>query len=777
MLNRKISGLIVVLLFVSNCFAQDGLFRGIVSDSTQRPLKDVELRVTGFNKTVIYITKDNGRFELHLESGDYNVYVQHPAYISQTFSLTIRTGEITEQQLSLLLKQPTALTEVTVTGKTRAQQIESGALTIKSIDIKNVINQNTVLADVADRIAGVRIRRSGSLGDKSDISINGLRGAAVRVFVDGLPIEILYPSFDISTIPLSNIERLDIYKGVVPVDVASDAMGGAINITTKKTTQNSLRAGYYHGSFNTHMADLKIGLANARNYYLNFSASYNYSDNDYKMNALVFEKNSVERVRRFNDAYQQSFYSADLGTHGKSWADDLRFVFNYAAGFKEVQNWARITSTALGKLRYEAHNYSGLMYYKKSFWENRIRFSTQASMGRDNITYIDTATSIYSWSGQVLSQGNRGEERYGYYDNITLNTMNRSTVDLNFLENHLFKISNIYSRQNRTGKNHLTGDGSYNRYLEYPQHLTKNVLGLQYEGRYFERILFAAAYKRYFYDLDGVENVSFEPIRKKDHFNGYNVALKYDFSQAFYVKTSYERGYLIPLFEQFVGDGATTLRNTNLKPENSDNVNLSALWTKQTGNWQYKVGNNFFFRKQHDIIYAGAGIVRRYENHDQVQTLGSETDASLQYKHWQLNLAATLLSKRFYKVRSERNRFLEGTVFPNDPTRYGNIELVWSKKGQWAEKDFFRAYVFYQHIGTFNHAFTGQNDNPQSRPELYVPVQNRVDAGCSYSFPRYHLTVAGNVINIFDQELYDNFSVPKPGRSFNIRLIYELNTF
>ncbi len=777
MIKGFIAGIIMFNLLALECLSQNSIFRVIVSDSVQQPLKDVEIRVVGAGYTFNSHTKHNGIFELNLKKGNYRVYVQHPEYKPEYLSINIDVGEVIEHRLLLKRNKQIALEEVTITGKTQTQQIESGALTTKSVEIKNVIAQNTVLADVADRIAGVRIRRSGSLGDKSDISINGLRGAAIRVFVDGLPIEVLYPSFDISTIPLSNIERLDIYKGVVPVDVASDAMGGAVNITTKKTTNNSIRAGYYHGSFNTHIADLKIGLANKKNFFFNLSASYNYSDNNYKMNALVFERNRTERIKRFNDAYQQSFYSVDFGVHGKSWADDLRFVFNYASGFKEVQNWARVTSTALGKLKYEASNYSGLMHYKKSFWNNSIRFSTNTSIGKDNITYIDTATGIYSWSGQILSQGNKGEERYGYHDNITLNMMNRSTVDINLFENHLLKISNIYTKQKRTGKNYLTGEGSYNRYLEYPQYLTKNVLGVQYEGRYFERLLFAAAYKRYFFDLDGVENVTFEPIRKNDNFNGYNVGLKYDFSEQFYIKTSYERGYLIPLFEQFVGDGATTLRNTNLKPENSDNVNLSALWTKKTGNWQFKVSNNLFYRKQNDIIYAGAGIIRRYENHDQVQTLGNETDASIQYKNWQINIANTFLSKKFYKVRNERNTFLEGTVFPNDPTRYGNVELVWSKKGQWADEDFFRAYVFYQHIGTFNHAFTGQNDNPTNRPELFVPVQNRVDAGCSYMFPQYHLTIAGNIINVFDQELFDNFSVPKPGRSFNIRFIYELNNF
>src|SRR5690606_22844167 len=199
------------------------------------------------------------------------------------------------------------LQEVTVKAVKQSEVQESKAMAIKSINIKEVITQNSLLTDVIDRVSGVRIRRSGSLGDPSDISINGMRGNAIRIYIDGLPMEFLYPNFDVSTLPLSSIKRTDIFKGVLPVDVGTDAMGGAVNIITEQRSHSHARASYSLGSFNRHLADVEIGLAGKKNAFINLNASLNYSDNNYSMDALVFEKNKTERVRRFHDAYKMAF--------------------------------------------------------------------------------------------------------------------------------------------------------------------------------------------------------------------------------------------------------------------------------------------------------------------------------------------------------------------------------------------------------------------------------------------------------------------------------------
>ncbi len=346
-------------------FAQNAGLHGRVTDTNNGPLAGVSVSLlnTGFNT----VTDSSGNFRIsNLPAGAYMIALSYVGFETLKKTLTLSAQETVTERFVL---NPAShhLEEFTVTAPKQSRVMEAKSIAVRSVDIKDVIQQSTVLTDVADRLSGVRIRRSGSLGDRSDISINGVTGAAIRISIDGVPMEIAYPAYDLSTLPLSNIKRLDVYKGVVPVDIGTDAMGGAINIITEQKAHNSVRAGYYLGSFNTHMADLSLGLASKSNYFLNVAGAYNYSDNNYWMRAFVFEKNKDETVTRFHDAYQASFASLNFGAHSKKWADELRFFYNYSEGFKEVQNWARITTISLGEAEYRALNHSGGMRYEKRF--------------------------------------------------------------------------------------------------------------------------------------------------------------------------------------------------------------------------------------------------------------------------------------------------------------------------------------------------------------------------------------------------------------------------
>jgi len=763
---------VLLLFFVPFLsYAQHSVFTGQVFSPAGQPLSGVNVIL---NRTgAAAVTDSAGRFLIsRLVAGPYTAVLSYTGFETLETRITVPVNG-THKQDFILVPASRELGELTVTSARQSKMMEAKTLAIKSVEMKDVAHQSTVLGDVADRLSGIRIRRSGSMGDRSDISINGITGSGVRIYIDGIPMEIAYPAYDLSTLPLNTVKRMDVYKGVVPVDIGTDAMGGAINIITEQKANNHLRASYYTGSFNTHMADLNLGLANKNQWFFNISGSYNYSDNDYSMRAFVFENNQYETIKRFHDAYQASFASVNFGTHSKKWADELRFFFNYSKGFKEVQNWARVTTTALGEAGYKARNQSGGLRYEKGFLNEKVQFLTHLTLSNDNLHYTDTSRNVYSWSGKILKQDARGEYSYGLNDNRTVSTINRSTVHVHLTARHQLTLSNLYAFQRRTGTNHLV-DNPQRDYLRYPQTLEKNISGLQYEGIFGEKVTLTTGLKRYFFDLHGVENSTFQPLNKKDSFFGYYLAGKYRINARFNTKASYERGYLIPDFEQFVGDGATILRNTNLKPENSHNLNLSAGY-EGTGRFPVSANLNGFLRDQLDIIYAGTGIVRRYENQEKVRTLGAEADFSVKYMEWQLKGAYTRLSRVFRMLKDPLSNFLEGTLFPNHPSNFGNVELEWRKNRP--GNDVLRAYVNYLYIGYYNHTLLGRNDTYKSRPELFVPTQNRVDSGVSYKLARYHVTAAFNVHNIFDKALFDNFSVPKPGRSVNLRITYEINNF
>ncbi|WAC13038.1 TonB-dependent receptor [Dyadobacter pollutisoli] len=758
-------------------FGQSFTFSGTVKNEEGNALPFVSISLN--NTKYETASEADGTFRLlNIPAGNYKLVVSHAGF--KTFEKEIKISGSDMVGDLILIADAKDLDTVLIKAEKQSRVQEMRPITISSVEVKNVVSQNVLITDIIDRLSGVRIRRSSSLGEPSDISINGLRGNAVRVYIDGLPMEFIYPNFDISTLPIGNLKRIDVYKGVLPVDVGTDALGGGINLVTEQKSYNSLRASYNVGSYNTHLGDFALGLANKKNYFVHVTGAVNYSDNSYGMDARIFEDgNRIKRIKRFHDQYKIFFGGVTVGTHSKLWADELKFSVNVSGGNKELQNGARVSGTAFGEARYKAENLTAVLKYEKSFWKQRALFSTAANYSNQTLNYVDTTRNVYSWSGKVIGRKQSPGEYYeANSDTYIHGWINRSSFTFKISPDHKLLFSNLYARQKLTGIDYLEADPMQD-YLRIPQYLAKNVAGAQYEGLFLNRLTFSAAIKRYDYMLDGAENNTFELVKKKDGIWGWNTAMKYDIAEGIFTRASVEKGYLIPQFAQFVGNGADIVRNTDLLPESSDNLNIGVVISKPVSKILNIATNiNGFYRSQHDIIFIGNGVIRRYDNADQVRTLGVEGDLALTFKNaFSLKTNLTFLRKTFTKMKLAESQFLVGTDFPNNPNFYGNSEFSWQKQGLLKTDDRFRAYLFYNYIAPFNHITVGKGNSIKNTPEAYVPVQHRLDAGFSYKFAERGLTASLNVINVFNAKLFDNYLVPRAGTNFNVKLIYEVSGF
>ncbi|REA59538.1 hypothetical protein DSL64_18005 [Dyadobacter luteus] len=119
-----------------------------------------------------------------------------------------------------------------------------------------VFNQPATLTELMNRSAGVRIRQAGGLGSAPDISVTGFQGRSIRYFRDGIPLDYLRDGYNISSVPVNALERVEICKGVLPVSLGTDALVGAVNLVTRKTYQPELSVAYEIASFNTHRVSL-----------------------------------------------------------------------------------------------------------------------------------------------------------------------------------------------------------------------------------------------------------------------------------------------------------------------------------------------------------------------------------------------------------------------------------------------------------------------------------------------------------------------------------------
>ncbi|MEZ4427042.1 MAG: TonB-dependent receptor [Nannocystaceae bacterium] len=114
------------------------------------------------------------------------------------------------------------------------------------------------LAELLARSPGVSARSLGGLGQFSAISIRGSSPQQVAVFLDGVPIgSSMAGLVDLSELPLEALGRAVIYRGIVPVAFGSAAIGGAVNLETRRrcdAPRGRIAAGA--GSFSTRQASV-----------------------------------------------------------------------------------------------------------------------------------------------------------------------------------------------------------------------------------------------------------------------------------------------------------------------------------------------------------------------------------------------------------------------------------------------------------------------------------------------------------------------------------------
>ena len=126
------------------------------------------------------------------------------------------------------------------------------------IEVDDYAGENKRIEDLLETTAGVHVRRFGGPGQPSEISIRGSTGAQVVVLLDGVRLNSSQSgTVDLSTIPQELIERIEVSRGGGSVQTGSDAIGGVVNIVTKRVRADpttSLSAGF--GSFGTWQGSL-----------------------------------------------------------------------------------------------------------------------------------------------------------------------------------------------------------------------------------------------------------------------------------------------------------------------------------------------------------------------------------------------------------------------------------------------------------------------------------------------------------------------------------------
>lgn len=152
------------------------------------------------------------------------------------------------------LAQDLATEEIVVRSnkESEAQQTAPTAF-VTSIDTEQHAEELETVTDALAETIGVQVRRYGGLGAFSTVSIRGSSSNQVQIYLDGIPMSrARNETVNLADLPIDSLERIDVYRGTVPLAFGAAAIGGVVNLVTRPPSPEAEASGSAsYGSFDT----------------------------------------------------------------------------------------------------------------------------------------------------------------------------------------------------------------------------------------------------------------------------------------------------------------------------------------------------------------------------------------------------------------------------------------------------------------------------------------------------------------------------------------------
>ncbi len=129
---------------------------------------------------------------------------------------------------------------IEVLGQSSSIELKSSGFQVDVIGTDNFQNASVDLNQILNTAPGINVRQTGGVGSNFDLSLNGLSGNQIRYFFDGIPMENFGSALTLNNFSANLAQNIEVYKGVVPISLSADALGGAINVTTPSLKEDIL---------------------------------------------------------------------------------------------------------------------------------------------------------------------------------------------------------------------------------------------------------------------------------------------------------------------------------------------------------------------------------------------------------------------------------------------------------------------------------------------------------------------------------------------------------
>jgi len=674
------------------------------------------------------------------------------------------------------------LAEVTVqVRRSEKQRLQQSAEAVNVVDTRPAQRQTADLGEVLARTQGVAIRRDGGLGSDARFSLNSLYDDQIRFFLDGVPLDVSGFAFGIANVPVNLVQRVEVYRGVVPVRFGADALGGAVNLVSDQEYETHLGASYQIGSFGTQRATLDGRYRHEPTGMMIGGAAFlDLAENDYPIDVEVPDERGrlfPATVSRFHDGYRAYGGMLEAGIVDQSWAKRLTLQVFASTYDKELQHNVVMT-VPYGEVEYGETVYGATGRYELALTP-KLELELIANYAHRRIDFTDQSQWVYDWFGQRIRERRvAGEIEADPTDQSVWQdgVFGRATLGWKLAAQHLLRLSLAPNFATRSGDERIQADREARDPLTAERRLFSFVSGLEYELNLFEERLSNIAFvKDYLYRASSEEPLPGGIFRDRDahrHRAGVGDSLRLRLLPWLYVKASYEYATRLPRPDEVFGDGVLVLANLELEPEVSHNANLGPrveLRHPLIGEWTADV-NGFLRESDRLVVLLGNDRYSSYQNVYQARALGIESALSWLSPGRYLALDGTLTWQDVRNASSSGTfGAFEGDRIPNRPYLFAS----WGARLRLANlprpEDTLEPFYDGRYVHGF---FRGWESQGLREFKQAVDAQVTHSAGVSWTLERYpwRTALTVEVDNFTDAKVFDNFGVQRPGRAYSLKL-------
>jgi len=599
--------LILFLTLNGFLFSQENNFSiyGKVVNQENNPIKNA---LVGIEGTFIGdFTNEKGVYKIkNLKAGEYVLFIKCAGY--KTLKRIIKLQGFDINANFILEEDIFEIEQIVVTGSSKLHNLKSTPALVQIVDARRTISSGKTLNEELSFLLNFDIKNT--IGRTQALQINGFNPNHTLVMVDGEKISgKIDGAFDLNSISMAAVERIEIVKGPYSALYGSEAMGGAINIITKKNNDQALNISY--------------------NFKSKFQAGRTLLDNKRK---IVSKDNIIANEHDLFFNYGLSDYFLK---------EDLKHFFDIGISYYEDKGVDYYKNDNFSEL--PASDRKSFFIKARNNYDNRLEIENKLDIADEKIKW-QSGDKYNPFRNQAVN------DRASYFTKVNFKISSFFSISASY---NFSKVVHLYDEFYRINliSSELQKEKIEEAKLISSFSLTNwnfSRIGSSYEKNYVESIRIEGKKKianaiaifgeTEFFNEKYNANLGARLVYNEIYgsFLAPKISALYKLSNHINLRFSYGKGYREPSLKELyikyinAGVGYTVIGEPSLKPEKSDGFNFGFEYFDDKIFW---IRSNFYYNKLYNLIdwyYKGQNVLSYY-NIRKSTIIGIDAEANFNF--------------------------------------------------------------------------------------------------------------------------------------------------